>query len=134
MIKEYAKEIARLKDWNHTTTVRTHYKLKPHIADTKVKNIVDSKIANNIFYSVEEDRDDSDIYTKVHKVNHLHLLLDLPIMLDKTNTRKRIAKSMSLNIGTIGEVQPIEGVAKTTRYILKKMGTANSHHNFFNNQ
>jgi len=41
---------------------------------------------------------------------------------------------MNVNIGAIGEVQPIEGVAKTTRYILKKMGKPNSHHNFFNHQ
>ena len=55
-------------------------------------------------------------------------------MFDKTSARKRIAKSINVNIDSIGELQPIEGDAKITRYILKKMGKPNSHHNFFNHQ
>ena len=130
----YAREIAGMHNWNYTTCVRAHYNMKPYIADRKIMNLLEDGIVQHIFYTIENDRDDSDIYTNAKRVNHLHLLMQIPNSIDMDRDfRKDMAKSLGINKSAVAGIEPFRGVRNICQYITKDMGLKGSHHNYYSN-
>ena len=130
----YAREIAGMHNWNYTTCVRAHYNMKPYIADRKIMNLLEDGIVQHIFYTIENDRDDSDIYTNAKRVNHLHLLMQIPNSTDMyRDFRKDMAKSLGINKSAVAGIEPVRGVRNISQYITKDMGLQGSHHNYYSN-
>jgi len=130
----YAKELARLCDWNYTTVVRTHYKMKEHIADSKVQGIVDNGIADNVFLTLENDRDYADRYTRTSTVNHMHLLLHIPNKIQSyRDYRTYLCEVMGVNRKAVLEIEPIRNNKQLAEYVTKHLNNIGSHHNFFSN-
>ena len=128
----YAREIAEMHNWNYTTCVRAHYNMKPYIADRKIMNLLEDGIVQHIFYTIENDRDDSDIYTNAKRVNHLHLLMQIPNSIDMDGDfRKDMAKSLGINKSAVAGIEPVRGVRNISQYITKDMGLQGSHHNYY---
>jgi hypothetical protein len=130
----YAKELAGLCDWNYTTVVRTHYKMKDHIADNKVQSLVDNGIADNVFLTLENDRDYTDRYTRTSTVNHMHLLLHIPNKIQSyRDHRTYLCESMGVNRKAVLEIEPIRSNKQLAEYVTKHLNKIGSHHNFFTN-
>lgn len=130
----YAKELARLCDWNYTTVVRTHYKMKEHIADNKVQGLVDNGIADNVFLTLENDRDYTDRYTRTSTVNHMHLLLHIPNKIQSyRDYRTYLCEAMGVNRKAVLEIEPIRSNKQLAEYVTKHLNKIGSHHNFFSN-
>tara|TARA_A100001015_G_C14791152_1_gene633127 strand:- start:74 stop:505 length:432 start_codon:yes stop_codon:yes gene_type:complete len=130
----YAKELAYLHNWNYTTVVRTHYHLQPHIASDKAERIIKSGLASNVFITVEPDRDYTDRYTKVKRINHMHLLLHLPDYIKNYSIfRRDLASSIGVNKGAVLEVEPIRNAKQVTQYVTKHITMAGSHYDYFSN-
>jgi hypothetical protein len=130
----YAKELARLCDWNYTTVVRTHYKMKEHIADNKVQGLVDNGIADNVFLTLENDRDYTDRYTRTSTVNHMHLLLHIPNKIQSyRDYRTYLCEAMGVNRKAVLEIEPIRSNKQLAEYVTKHLNKIGSHHNFFTN-
>ena len=128
----YAKELARLCDWNYTTVVRTHYPMKPHIADKKIEQLVMTGCVSNIFFTIEPDRDIKYAYTSAFSANHLHLLMDVKgVIVDSNVFRKKIANVMGLNPKAVLNIEPIRGEKNISRYVTKHITLPGSHHNYF---
>ena len=130
----YAKELARLCDWNYTTVVRTHYKMKEHIADNKVQSLVDNGIADNVFLTLENDRDYADRYTRTSTVNHMHLLLHIPNKIQSyRDYRTYLCEAMGVNRKAVLDIEPIRSNKQLAEYVTKHLNKTGSHHNFFTN-
>tara|TARA_X000000950_G_scaffold11122_1_gene12082 strand:- start:470 stop:901 length:432 start_codon:yes stop_codon:yes gene_type:complete len=130
----YAKELARLCDWNYTTVVRTHYKMKEHIADNKVQSLVDKGIADNVFLTLENDRDYADRYTRTSTVNHMHLLLNIPNKIQSfRDYRTYLCEALGVNRKAVLDIEPIRSNKQLAEYVTKHLNKRGSHHNFFTN-
>jgi len=128
----YSDALAKMYNWNYTTVLRTHYKLKPHIADKKVEKLIRAGCVSNIFYCIEQDRDSKDRYTNNRVANHLHLLMDVrSVIKDIKAFRRKIAIEMGVNPKSVLDIEPIRGKQNIARYIIKHFSDQNSHHNYF---
>jgi len=131
-IESYSNALAGMFSWNYTTVVRTHYPLKPHLADKKIDQLVKTGCVSNIFYSIEPDREIKDIYTSVKSANHLHLLMDVKSAIVDINLfRRKIANAMGLNLKSVLNIEPIRGKKNIARYVTKHITQPGSHHNYF---
>ena len=132
--KRYADVLTNLCKWNYTTVVRTHYKLREHIADKKINNLVNSGLVDSAFLTLENDTDYSDRYTIAKPMNHMHLLLYIPNKIKNYNTYKGyFANAINVNIGAVLNIEPVRGRYQITRYVTKHLGMKGSHHNFYSN-
>ena len=130
--ESYSNALAKMYNWNYTTVVRTHYPMKPHIADKKIEQLVKTGCVSNIFYSIEPDREIEDVYTSAISVNHLHLLMDVKgVIVDSNVFRKKIANAMGLNPKAVLNIEPIRGEKNIARYVTKHITLPGSHHNYF---
>lgn len=130
----YGNSISGLCDWNYTTVVRTHYKLKEHIADKKVQRLVENGIADNVFLTLENDRDYKDRYTRTNTVNHMHLLLHIPNKIQSyRDYRTYLCEALEVNRKAVLEIEPIRNRKQLSEYVTKHIGMIGSHHNFFSN-
>ena len=128
----YAKELSRLCNWNYTTVVRTHYKLKDHIADKKVQNLIENGIAENVFLTLENDRDFTDRYTRNLSVNHMHLLLHIPNKIKSYREyRTYLSDALEVNRKAVLDIEPIRNSKELSQYVTKHISMTGSHHNFF---
>jgi len=131
-LDSYSNALAGMFSWNYTTVVRTHYPIKPHIADKKIEQLVKTGCVSNIFYSIEPDREIEDVYTSANSVNHLHLLMDVKrAMVDCDLFRRKIANAMGLNPKAVLNIEPIRGEKNIARYVTKHITLPGSHHNYF---
>jgi hypothetical protein len=131
-ISSYGNHLARLCDWNYTTVVRTHYKMKENIADKKVEQLVKYGIANNVFFTLENDRDYIDRYTKTPSVNHMHLLLHLPNKIHSyREERTKLCEALGVNRKAVLDIEPIKDTKQLSKYITKHLTMVGSHHNYF---
>ena len=64
----YANGLAEMIPWNLTTVIRTHYRMKPHIMDKKVQELIKSPKVNHVFYALEDDFELVDFKQKMLKV------------------------------------------------------------------
>ena len=131
----YAKELARLCDWNYTTVVRTHYKMKEYIADKKAERIVSCGIADNVFLTLENDRDIlKSINTNTPTVNHMHLLLHIPNKIHSyRELRTYLCGALEVNRKAVLDIEPIRSNKQLAEYVTKHFNKIGSHHNFFSN-
>lgn len=130
--ESYSNALAKMYNWNYTTVVRTHYPMKPHIADKKIEQLVKTGCVSNIFFTIEPDRDIKNAYTSAISVNHLHLLMDVKgVIVDSNVFRKKIANAMGLNPKAVLNIEPIRGEKNIARYVTKHITLPGSHHNYF---
>ena len=121
----YGQAMSILADWNYTTVIRTHYKLKPHIGDRKVKHLIQSKNVNAVFYSIEEDVDS---YLSDNRgINHAHFLLSC----NTHPTREFFSEAMGVNIKAVLNVEKVKFQEEISKYVTKRLDNHGSHHNFF---
>lgn len=121
----YGQAMSTLADWNFTTVIRTHYKLKPHVGDRKVKYLIESKNVNAVFYSLEEDVDTCLSYNG--GINHAHLLLSC----NTHPTREFFSEALGVNIKAVLNVEKVKSQEEISKYVTKLLNTHGSHHNFF---
>lgn len=130
--ESYSNALAKMYNWNYTTVVRTHYPMKPHIADKKIEQLVMTGCVSNIFFTIEPDRDIKYAYTSAFSANHLHLLMDVKgVIVDSNVFRKKIANAMGLNPKAVLNIEPIRGEKNISRYVTKHITLPGSHHNYF---
>jgi hypothetical protein len=123
---DYANNLAEMIPWNMTTVIRTHYRMKPHVMDKKVQELIKSPKVNHIFYTLEDDFE-LDYQQNTQKINHTHLLISGKNSL----LRDDIIKQMGLNSKALLEIQRIRGKKAIANYITKYIDHQNAHHNFF---
>jgi hypothetical protein len=112
--------------WNMTTVIRTHYRMKPHIIDKKVQELIKSPKVNHVFYTLEDDFE-LDYQQNILKINHAHLLIHGSGNL----SRDDMIKYMRINSKALLEIQSIRGKKAIAQYITKCIDHKNAHHNFF---
>jgi|SaaInl6LU_22_DNA_1037377.scaffolds.fasta_scaffold48527_1 hypothetical protein len=100
----YAHGLAEMIPWNLTTVIRTHYRMKPHIIDKKVQELIKSPKVNHVFYTLEDDFE-LDYHQNTQKINHAHLLISGK----STLSRDDIIKQMGLNSKALLDIQRIRG-------------------------
>ena len=122
----YANSLAEMIPWNLTTVIRTHYRMKPHVMDKKVKELIKSSKVNHVFYALEDDYD-LNFQQNNHKINHAHLLISGSSSL----SRQEVIKHMNLNSKSLLDIQIIRGRKAIALYITKYIDHKNAHHNFF---
>ena len=122
----YANCLAEMIPWNLTTVIRTHYRMKPHIIDKKVQELIKSPKVNHVFYTLEDDFE-LDYQQNTQKINHAHLLISGKSSL----SRDDIIKQMGLNSKALLDIQRIRGKKAIANYITKFIDHQNAHHNFF---
>ena len=122
-IKQYADSISKMFKWNYTTVIRTHYKLKDHLLDKKVSEMVKTNNVNAVFFTLENDRDS---WSNTSTINHAYLLIK-----GRNLTREDIAKSLNINPKAVIGIEKIRGRRNVTNYITKSMWHQDSHHNIF---
>ena len=122
----YANNLAEMIPWNMTTVIRTHYRMKPHVMDKKVQELIKSSKVNHVFYTLEDDFE-LDYHQNIQKINHAHLL----IQGSGTLSREDMIKHMRINSKALLEIQHIRGKKAIAKYITKYIDHKNAHHNFF---
>ena len=123
---DYANNLAEMIPWNMTTVIRTHYRMKPHVMDKKVQELIKSPKVNHVFYTLEDDFE-LDYQQNTKKINHAHLLISGKSSL----SRNDIIKQMGLNSKALLDIQRIRGEKAIANYITKYIDHQNTHHNFF---
>jgi len=122
----YANGLSEMIPWNMTTVIRTHYRMKPHVIDKKVQELIKSPKVNHVFYALEDDFE-LGLQQNAQKINHAHILISGSNSL----SRDEMIKYMGLNSKAILEIQRIRGKKAIANYITKYIDHRNSHHNFF---
>lgn len=121
----YGQAMSTLADWNYTTVVRTHFKMKPHVADKKVRRLMHSRNVNAVFYSIEEDADA--YYSNNCGINHAHILLSCC----SKPSREFLSKALEVNIKAVLNIEEVKSSEDVSKYVTKRLDTPGSHHNFF---
>ena len=122
----YAYSLAEMIPWNLTTVIRTHYRMKPHVMDKKVQELIKSPKVNHVFYALEDDYEFNS-QLNAPMINHAHLLISGSSSL----SRQEIIKYMNLNSKALLEIEIIRGRKAIALYVTKYLDHKNAHHNFF---
>ena len=100
----YADSIVNLRRWHFTSYMRTHFYLKPHIADKYAKRILSNKLVESVYYTLENDSDGllygtSDTYLKKinKRINHMHFLIGVNDLNYVTNMSIPVKKKEERN-------------------------------------
>ena len=129
---EYSIGLSQLSNWNKTTVIRTHYRLKPHTADKLVQKVTSLVGIKAVFYSVENDTGVIDFTGTNLGINHLHLLLSYDNRFG-TLSRQKLSKAMNTNVSSVLNIENIKGVKNVCGYVTKLLNSNYSHHNYFIN-
>ena len=110
----YNTAIAEIADWQYTTYVRTHYNIKPHMADKMVQKLLKyTDLIDGVYFTLEDDSviygggtDDTFARNISRNINHMHLLFTLNEKTDVSRLRKKI-KHRVITAGIIKTVPQI---------------------------
>ncbi len=122
----YANGLAEMIPWNMTTVIRTHYRMKPHVMDKKVQELIKSPKVNHVFYALEDDFE-LDLQQNAQNINHAHIL----ICGSSSLSQDEMIKHMGLNSKALLKIQQVRGRKAIAQYITKCIDHKNAHHNFF---
>lgn len=122
-ITQYTNSIANLLNWNYTTVVRPHYRVNEYMMDKYAQKLLRYKNINGIYMIAEDDRDDSDIFTKTKQGNHIHLIASVQGYID--NLRSYIAKGIGVNSKAVLDVQEIKSKDAIIKYVTKNIKKPN---------
>ena len=126
--KEYAEAISEVAEFNYGCEVRTFYKIKPHVASRKAESLSLYKNIQAVLVSLENDRDNTDIYTNAPSVNYMHLAIQ-----GYNVTKEKLAKGLYLKEEEIIDLKPITSKRKRVGYCLKEMNLDSGHNDIFLN-
>ena len=127
---KYAEGISELAEFNYGCEVRTFYKIKQHTASKKAESLANNRNVKAVLVTVENDRNDNDIYTKVYSINHLHLAIE-----GNNLTTEKIAKALYVDEEHVMNLRKLDSKQMRVGYCLKNMNLSSSHHDiFFNNR
>ena len=101
----YNTAIADIANWQYTTYVRTHYNIKPHMADKMVHKLLKhTDLIDGVYFTLEDDSviygggtDDSFARNINRNINHMHLLFALNDKTDVSRLRKKINRRVACN-------------------------------------
>ena len=134
-VREYVKFLLPYK-WTHFVRVRTHYFIKPHIIDQKVKRMFKMNTSDinleNVFYTTEMDREGEGYNYNtqgVKNINHLNLVIGTDDI-----SKKRISKFMNVSLNQVGYIEPIYDKVATLTYVCKEMFLDQNHYNMIINE
>ena len=125
---KYAEGISQVAEFNYGCEVRTLYKIKPHTASKKAESLSKYRNVKAVLVTLENDRDETDIYTKVPTVNHMHLAIQ-----GSNLTTEKIAKALFVNENEVKHLQKLYSKQMRVGYCLKNMNLSSSHHDIFFN-
>jgi len=122
-VPKMVNAISEMANWSMTTSVRTYYKLRPHLIERKIQKLSEHPNVDAIYVTSETDNPN---------MNHLHLAIA-----GKKLTRQQIAQSMLIKNDQVGNIETIRGQKETLQYISKQLTRQNryidAYHNLFIN-
>lgn len=94
----YNTAIAEIANWQYTTYIRTHYNIKPNVADSMVQRLLKyTDHIDGVYFTLEDDStikgygtDDTFLKNVNRSVNHMHLLIALNSKSDVMKMKKKI--------------------------------------------
>ena len=106
---KYNTAIAEIANWQYTTYVRTHYNMKPYMADKMVQGLLNyTDLIDGVYFTLEDDSvihgggtDDTFARSINRNINHIHLLFALN---DKTDI-SRLRKKINRRVNTAGIIK-----------------------------
>ena len=99
----YNTAIADIANWQYTTYVRTHYNMKPYMADKMVQGLLNyTDLIDGVYFTLEDDSiihggGTDDIFARSinRNINHIHLLFALNENTDISRLRKKINRRVT---------------------------------------